>query len=100
MITCDENKIYGLVSYTNEVATESGVRQGDSLEKVIEHYGRRCSVIKDGENIFYEYPYELAGGNLKVIRFTISGGRVEYISLRTVEDKSDAEWILKNVRTI
>lgn len=100
VVTCDENKICGLVSYTDEIATESGVRQGDTLEKVIEIYGRRCSVIKNGENIFYEYPYEIDDKTFEVIRFAIKGGVVEYISLRTVEDINEKNWILANVRTI
>ena len=100
VITCNENKICGLVSYTDKIETESGVRQGDSLEKVIEIYGRRCSVIKDGENIFYEYPYEFDDKNFEIIRFAIKSGRVEYISSRTVEDISERNWILTNVRTI
>ncbi len=100
VITCNENKICGLVSYTDEIATESGVRQGDSIEKVIEIYGRRCSVIKDGENIFYEYPYEFDDKNFEVIRFAIKSGCVEYISLRTVEEFQERNWILANVRTI
>ena len=48
----------------------------------------------------YEYPYELAGGNFLVVRFSINGGRVEYISLRTVDDSKERNWILENVRTI
>ena len=100
VIICDENKICGIVSYTDEIATESGVRQGDTLEKVIEIYGRRCSVIKNGENIFYEYPYEFDDKNFEVIRFAIKFGRVEYISLRTVEDINERNWLLANVRTI
>ena len=100
VITCDENKICGLVTYTDEIETESGVRQGDSIEKVIEIYGRRCSVIQNGENIFYEYPYEFDDKNFEVIRFAIKFGRVEYISLRTVKDTQEKNWILANVRTI
>ena len=100
VITFNKDKICALVSYTDEIQTESGIRQGDSLEKVIAAYGRRCSVINQGEEIFYEYPYQSEGGNFAVIRFAVKGGRVEYISLRTVEDFKERDWILANVRTI
>lgn len=100
VVTFDEDKICGLVTYTDEIKTESGVRQGDSIDKVIEIYGRRCSVIQNGGNIFYEYPYEFDNKNFAVIRFAIKGGVIEYISLRTVEDAQEKNWILANVRTI
>lgn len=86
VVTVKNNFVIGIATYTDVFADSKGIRQGDSLDKVIAAYGADVWKVEseDGE-VFYEYPFESERG-LFVMRFAIKDNVVEYISLRLDND--------------
>ncbi|MBE8949405.1 MAG: protein kinase [Quinella sp. 3Q1] len=83
VIAVKNNSVTSISTYTDAIKDGRGIRQGDSLEKVIAAYGEEgWTVASDDGAIFYEYPFELADGNSAVRRFAIRNNVVEYIGLR------------------
>lgn len=97
VVTFEDEKIAGLVSYSDNIKTERGIHQGSALAEVIAAYGQRAAVYEDDGLTLYEYPYESANGNLAVMRFAMKNNRVEYISLRLANDQRE---ILADVKTL
>ena len=95
----DDSFIEGLVTYTDEVKTEKGLKQGSSLKEVLSSYGRECVLSEYDGTKLYEYPFESAKGNCAVLRFAIKNNIVDYISLRLV-DNAEKNKLLSNVKTV
>ena len=82
VVTVKNNLVMGIATYTAAVADSKGIRQGDSLDKVIAAYGAGGWEVESEDGaIFYEYPFESERGTF-VMRFAIKNDVVEYISLR------------------
>lgn len=85
VVCVNRDKVISVATYTNVPQTEKGIRQGDSLKKVLSTYGRVCSVEHFDDLTLYEYPFELERGNYSIMRFAIKNDTVEYVSLRIVD---------------
>lgn len=86
VLTVKNNFVIGIATYTAAVADYKGIRQGDSLDKVIAAYGAGGWEVESADGAtFYEYPFETERGIL-VMRFAIKNNVVEYISLRLDND--------------
>ena len=82
VVTVKNNLVMGIATYTAAVADSKGIRQGDSLDKVIAAYGAGGWEVESEDGAtFYEYPFESERGTF-VMRFAIKNDVVEYISLR------------------
>ena len=95
----DDSFIDGLVSYTDKVKTEKGLKQGSSLKEVLSTYGRECVLSEYDDTKLYEYPFETAKGNCAVLRFAIKNNIVDYTSLRLV-DNDEKNKLLSNVKSV
>ena len=82
VVTVKDNFVVGIATYTAAVADDKGIRQGDSLDKVLAAYGAGgWPVATDDGATFYEYPFE-SEGEAFVMRLAVKNDVVEYISLR------------------
>lgn len=95
----DDTFITGLVSYTDKVQTEKGLRQGSTLKDVLSTYGRSCALSEYDGTALYEYPVESSSGKGAVIRFAVKNNIVDYISLRLVDD-AEKNNLMSNLRTV
>lgn len=87
VVTVKDNFVTGIATYTAAVADDKGIRQGDSLDKVLAAHGTEgWQVEGDDGTTFYEYPFESERGTF-VMRFAIKNNVVEYISLRLDSDR-------------
>ncbi len=87
VVTVKNNFVTGIATYTAAVADDKGIRQGDSLDKVLATYGAGgWEVDGDDGTTFYEYPFESERGTF-VMRFAVKNNAVEYISLRLDNDQ-------------
>ena len=87
VITVKDNFVVGIATYTAAVADGKGIRQGDSLDKVLAAYGAGGWQIEtDDGTIFYEYPFKSERETF-VMRFAVKNDVVEYISLRIDDDR-------------
>ena len=83
VVTVRNNFVIGIATYTNAVADVKGIRQGDSLDKVLANYGAEGWTVEELDGAtFYEYLFESRHGTLAVERFAIKNNVVEYIGLR------------------
>lgn len=107
-----DDRVVRVATYTDKPQTEKGIRQGDSLEKVLSTYGRTCSVTKHIDSHaslpVYEYPSEFqsAGsreglGEYEVLRFAVNKDNVvEYISLRHARSDEEIKSIFNLMKTL
>ena len=55
VVTLKNNFVIGIATYTAAVADSKGIRQGDSLDKVLAAYGAGGWQVEGEDEIFYEY---------------------------------------------
>lgn len=96
-VTLSDGIIKGIVTYTDKVATEKGIRQGSNIEEVFSKYGGTCAPINYDGLILLEYIFSSHGNMTAVMRFAMKGSVVEYISLRLV-DENEKNNLLSQVR--
>lgn len=91
VICMNNGEVISVATYTNAPQTEKGLRQGDSLSRVLSTYGRVCSTTDFEDTILYEYPFEFKQGKFAIMRFAVKNNAVEYISLRQVSGEEFQE---------
>ena len=88
-VTIENNVVTGISTKNSDIATLKGIRQGDSLEKVLAAYGSHYQTRKFGNVEVYIYPYKLihsVNGNFSAeIRFAVENNFVIAITLMTIE---------------
>ncbi len=89
-VTIENNLATCITTKNSEVETLRGIRQGDSLEKVLAAYGNHFYTRQFGNIQVYIYPYDLSTGinqNFSAeLRFTVENNAVKSITLMTVEE--------------
>ncbi len=84
-VVITRGKVTGFVSNTAEVATPQGIRQGDSLQKVLNAYGEPYSQSNFEDLTLYEYKMRSLDYKDCLMRFAVKNGKVDYISARVLE---------------
>ena len=86
-ITIRNGKISTLVSMSPALATPRGIREGSSLQDVLEVYGTNYTKTPYEGQMLYEYVIKSAEGNSCYLRFAVnnSDNKVAYISERFVK---------------
>ncbi|SFT60595.1 hypothetical protein SAMN02910356_01282 [Selenomonas sp. GACV-9] len=74
--------VTGLVSDSVDVQTKRGIRQGDSLDKVLQSYGEPYGKTEYNGLMLYEYMQRSLGQRNCLVRFAIKNNQVDYISVR------------------
>ncbi len=82
-IYCENNRIAALVSNSSQVATPSGIREGSSLQDVLNAYGAGYAKSRYENLDLYEYETTSEGHSV-MMRFAVNRttNRVDYISIR------------------
>ena len=83
-VLVSKDKIVAVFSNSSHVATKGNVRQGDSLKKVLDAYGKPYAQSTYGGLELYEYKVNSPQGDSCLLRFAIRSGIVDYISIRIV----------------
>ena len=78
-------KVTGFVSNTAEVVTPRGIRQGDSLQEVLNAYGEPYAQSDFNGLTLYEYKMRSLDYKECLMRFAVKKGKVDYISARVLE---------------
>ncbi|MBR2215832.1 MAG: hypothetical protein IJ849_08765 [Selenomonadaceae bacterium] len=78
-------RVTGFVSNTGDVSTPRGIRQGDSLQKVLSNYGEPYAQSDFDDMTLYEYKMTSLDRRECLMRFAVKNGRVDYISARVLE---------------
>ena len=76
--------VTGIVSDSTTFSTKRGVKQGDSLDKVIREYGKPYAKSDYDGTTLYEYKFTSDLQQDCLLRFAIKNGRVDYISARVL----------------
>ena len=84
-VVITRGKVTGFVSNTAEVTTPRGIRQGDSLQKVLNAYGEPYAKSDFEGLTLYEYKMRSLDYNECLMRFAVKNGRVDYISARVLD---------------
>lgn len=84
-VVITRGKVTGFVSNTAKVATPRGIRQGDSLQKVLNAYGEPYAQSNFDDLTLYEYKMRSLDYNECLLRFAVKNGKVDYISARVLE---------------
>lgn len=83
--------VTAFVSNTQSVSTPRGVRQGDSVEKVLLLYGSPdLKSDYDGATL-YEYKRRSIDGKDCLMRFSVKNGVVDYISARVLSEERPSQ---------
>lgn len=92
-IVIKQDKISALVSMSSAWATPRGIREGSSVQDVLDKYGTGCLKTSFGEQTLYEYEITSADGHPCLLRFAVnnSNGKVDYISERFVQNMSEPQ---------
>lgn len=82
------NMAVGLVSYGSSAVTPRGIREGDSLQKVIKKYGEDYLLSEYEDLYLYEYRFSITDKVDGILRFAVKKGTdtVDYISARVIMD--------------
>ncbi len=84
-VSVTDGIVTGFVSENANFTTKRGVKQGDSLDKVIAQYGDKpYGNSQYGDTILYEYKFISDKGDDCLLRFAIKDGVVDYISGRVL----------------
>lgn len=71
-----------IYSNNDKVHTQKGIKQGDSLQKVLSTYGQPNAQSKYEDLDLYEYEVQSRQGKKCLLRFAIKNDKVDYISVR------------------
>lgn len=82
-VMIENNKATCITTKNADVATLRGIREGDSLEKVLAAYGDNFSMRQIGEMTVYTYSYDSAE-----LRFTVENNFVTAITLIAADEKN------------
>lgn len=88
-VVIKHGKISALVSMSPALSTPRGIREGSSVQEVLDKYGTGCLKTAFGEQTLYEYEITSADGTPCLLRFAVnnSTGKVDYISERFVQSE-------------
>lgn len=94
-------KVSALVSLSSNFATARGIREGSSIQEVLDKYGTGNMKTALGEQTLYEYPITSADGHPCLLRFAVnnSTGKVDYISERFVQTEPQRNEPTNNATT-
>ncbi|MBQ7704634.1 MAG: serine/threonine protein kinase [Selenomonadaceae bacterium] len=88
-VTIENNLVTCITTKNSDVSTLKGIKQGDSLEKVLAAYGNHYETRQFGNTTVYIYPYKLIHGvnqNFSTeLRFTVENNLVTAITLMTTD---------------
>ena len=77
--------VVALVSNSSKVMTKREIRQGDSLQKVLQAYGTPNFESDYNGSKLYEYKFVSSNNRNCLLRFAIKNQKVEYISMRVID---------------
>lgn len=84
-VSITDGVVTGFVSENGDFSTKRGIKQGDSLDKVIAQYGDNpYGNSKYGDTVLYEYKFISDKGDDCLLRFAIKDNVVDYISGRVL----------------
>lgn len=88
-VVIKHDKISALISMSSALSTPRGIREGSSVQEVMDKYGTGCLKTAFGEQTLYEYEITSADGTPCLLRFAVnnSNGKVDYISERFVQSE-------------
>ena len=86
-VVCRGSQVVAMVSETSSAYTSKGIKQGDSLNAVLDKYGSNYMLTDYDDLSLYEYNVSSISGNKCILRFAVNkaDSKVNYISIRTVE---------------
>lgn len=86
------DKVDALVSNSSAVETKRGIRQGSTLQDVLNKYGDNYYKTDYNDLILYEYTFAADNGKNGILRFAIdkSNNQVNYISVRIPDETSSS----------
>ncbi len=99
IVTICNNSIYSLISCSDILETEKGIREGSTLQQVVSAYGKRCAITNSNDATIYEYPYE-HDEKFAVVRFIIKNDVVDCIMIQYITDSNEKNRIISSVKSI
>ena len=82
-------KVDAFVTRDPKFKTKRGLHVGSTYSEVIDKYGTDSMGMNNGNLVLHEYPFNSLDGKYSLLRFAVDGnGRVEYISIRILEEEA------------
>ena len=76
--------VESIYSNSSQVQTKRGVRQGDSVQDVLQKYGEPYGKTAYNGSTLYEYQFRSSNNDNCLLRFAVKNGVVDYIGSRII----------------
>ena len=97
-IAVNGGKVDAFVTYDPKYKTLRGLHVGSTYKEVVDAYGSNSKDMESDGLALHEYPFNSLEGKPGLLRFAIdNSGRVDYISIRIVEEPKPKEEPKSNI---
>ena len=77
-------RVESVFSNSNQVQTKRGLRQGDTVQEIIQTYGEPYGKTEYNGSTLYEYQFRSSNNDNCLLRFAVKNGTIDYIGSRIV----------------